>query len=116
MTEIKWFISTSYELDKCGFHVHTFYNHLHKLPNFFPSLLLGFHIFQHDVNSLTSKSVVKSVPHGSNAEPMPQVSLLASTRYSYLCVMSIPEVSVLCLVHIPESKLSIKHFFKTRSM
>ena len=38
---------------------------------------------------------------------MLEVSLLVNTKYSCLCVMSMPEVSVVCVMHIPESKLSI---------
>ena len=38
---------------------------------------------------------------------MPEVSLPVSTKYSCLFVMNMPEVSVLCVMHIPGSKLSI---------
>ena len=77
-----------------------------NLPNFFPLFPLGFYIFQHTVNSLTSKLTVESVLQGSSAEPMPEVSLPVSTKYSCLCVMNMPEVSVLCVMHIAGSKLS----------
>ena len=60
------------------------------------------------MNSLRSKSAKESVLQGCKAESMLEVSLLVNTKYSCLCVMSMLEVSVVCVMHIPESKLSMK--------
>lgn len=59
------------------------------------------------MNSLRSKSAKESVSQGRKAESMLEVSLLVNTKYSCLCVMSMPEVSVVCVMHIPKSKLSM---------